>query len=88
VFAEVRYRPVPRWQIGVRVDGLVFGDTPAIGSDTPSTSWDADVQRIEGVVGFRAHRHLEIRGGWQQNWRDGGRVRERGLPVLAVLGWF
>jgi hypothetical protein len=46
------------------------------------------VNRVEAVLGFRAHRHLELRGGWQQNWRDGGRVRERGLPVFAVLGWF
>ncbi len=87
-FAEARYRPVPRWQLGVRIDHLAFGDAPGPKLDATDTSWDANVNRVEAVLGFRAHRHLELRGGWQQNWRDGGRVRERGLPVFAVLGWF
>ena len=87
-FAEARYRPVPRWQVGVRVDRLAFGDAPGAVPAATGTSWDADVNRVEAVLGFRAHRHIELRGGWQQNWRDGGRVRERGLPVFAVLGWF
>ena len=47
------------------------------------TSWDAPVDRVEGVLGFRATRHLEVRAGWQHNWRDGGRVRERGYPTAA-----
>jgi hypothetical protein len=86
-FAEVRYRPVPRWQVGVRVDHLAFGDLPGTASAS-GLSWDADVERVEAVLGYRVHRRIELRGGWQHNWRDGGRVRERGLPVLAVLGWF
>jgi hypothetical protein len=83
-FAEARYRPFPRWQVGARIDRIAFGPAPVLSA----TSWDADVDRVEVVAGFRATRHLEIRGGWQHNWRDGGRVRERGLPILAVLGWF
>jgi hypothetical protein len=87
-FAEARYRPVPRWQVGLRVDRIAFGDAPGPIPDVTNTSWDADVDRIEAVLGFRAHRHIELRGGWQQNWREGGRVRARGLPVFAVLCWF
>ena len=87
-FAEARYRPVPRWQVGVRVDRLTFGELPGTAPPSSSLSWDANVKRVEAVLGYRAHRRIEIRGGWQHNWRDGGRVRERGLPVLAVLGWF
>jgi hypothetical protein len=83
-FVEARYRPVPRWQFGARMDRLAFGAAP----DLPSTAWDADVERLEIVAGFRATRRIEIRGGWQHNWRDGGRIRERGLPILAVLAWF
>ena len=87
-FVEARYRPLPRWQVGVRVDRLAFGDAPGSfpGSNVPS--WDADVERVEAVLGFRAHRRIELRGGWQYNWRDGGRVRERGIPILAALAWF
>ena len=87
-FAEARYRPLPRWQVGLRVERLAFGRLPRMPAGVTSSSWDADVDRIEAVVGFRAHRRIEVRGGWQHNWRDGGRVRERSLPVLAVLGWF
>ncbi len=83
-FAEARYRPFPRWQVGARVDRIAFGSLPGLAS----TSWDANVERVEVILGFRATRHVEIRGGWQHNWRDGGRVRELGLPILAVLGWF
>jgi hypothetical protein len=83
-FVEARYRPVPRWQVGVRLDRLAFGPLP----NAASTTWDADVNRVEAVVGFRATRRIELRGGWQHNWRAGGRVRERGLPIAAVLAWF
>jgi hypothetical protein len=87
-FGEARYRPVPRWQVGLRVDRLAFGNLPGAQPGAALPAWDADVNRVEAVVGFRAHRQIEIRGGWQHNWREGGRVRVRGLPVLAVLGWF
>jgi len=46
------------------------------------------VTRVEAVVGFRVTRPIEIRAGWQHNWRDGGRVHERGYPALQVLYWF
>jgi hypothetical protein len=62
------------------VQGTLFDGVP--------TSWDAGVERVEGVLGFRVNRHIELRGGWQHNWRDGGRVREAGLPVVAFLAWF
>jgi hypothetical protein len=86
-FVEARYRPLPRWQVGMRLERLAFGSVPD-GTSTGTRTWDADVDRVEAVVGFRATRHVEIRGGWQHNWRDGGRVRVRGLPVLALYGWF
>jgi hypothetical protein len=87
-FVEARYRPLPRWQVGVRLDRLAFGDAPGSFPGSSVPSWDADVDRVEAVLGFRAHRRIELRGGWQHNWREGGRVREQGFPVLAVLGWF
>jgi hypothetical protein len=87
-FIEARYRPFPRWQIGARLERLAFGSVPGTSPNAGLTSWDANVERVEAIVGFRATRHIELRGGWQHNWRDGGRVRERGLPIFAVLCWF
>jgi hypothetical protein len=87
-YGEARYRFHPRWQVAARAGRLDFGrvlPTPATGSLTP---WDASVSRLEGTIGFRAHRQVDIRAGWQHNWRDGGRVRERGFPALQVLVWF
>ncbi len=86
-FVESRYRLHPRWQVAVRAERLSFGSivTPSSGSPLP---WDAPVDRIEGVVGFRATHRLEFRAGWQQNWRSGGRVQERGFPAVQALLWF
>ena len=84
-FAEARYRPHARLQAGLRIERLSFDDVPAVAT---AVDWDADVDRIEAVLGLRLSRHAELRGGWQQNWREGGRVRKRGLPVVGVLYWF
>jgi hypothetical protein len=87
-FVEARYRLHPRWQLGVRADRLDFSSVRGTLFDGAATSWDAAVDRVEGVLGFRATRRVELRGGWQHNWRDGGRLRERGLPTLGLLYWF
>jgi hypothetical protein len=83
-FGEVRYRWRPRWQIGARVDRLSFGALPL----DPGVTWDASVRRVEATLGYRVNRQLELRGGWQQNWRDGGRVRSQGFPAASILYWF
>jgi hypothetical protein len=87
-FVEARYRPHPRWQFGSRLDRLDFS---SVRSDTTAITpipWEAPVTRLEGSLGYRASRALEVRGGWQHNWRAGGRVSERGFPTVAVLYWF
>jgi hypothetical protein len=85
-FIEGRYRFHPRWQSAVRLERLSFSDILADGG--LPTSWDADVDRAEVVLGFRATRYAELRIGYQQNWRDGGRVRVRGFPTLSLIYWF
>lgn len=85
-FADVRYRLTPRWQVAGRIDGLRFDVIPGVA--LPDGTWDADVTRLEGVVGYRATRHLEVRAGWLQHWRDGGLVRRRGAPTVQGLYWF
>ncbi|MEZ5315840.1 MAG: hypothetical protein R2752_00405 [Vicinamibacterales bacterium] len=87
VFGEARYRWHPRWQAAVRAETLNFSRVvrPVDGA---RVTWDAPVRRVEVSVGYRATRRLELRAGWQHDWRDGGRVRERGYPVASLLYWF
>ncbi len=87
-FGEFRYRPHARWQLGMRVGRLDFSRVR--GSDPAGTgiSWEAPVSRVETAVTYRVTRAIDIRAGWQYNWRAGGRVRERGFPVISALLWF
>jgi len=87
VFVEGRYRFHPRWQASGRVERLDFGDIHGTLTDVVA-SWDAPVNRLELVVGYRAARNVEIRMGWQRNHRDGGRVHDRNYPAAQVLYWF
>jgi hypothetical protein len=86
-FIEGRYRLHPRWQVAARVERLSFRRVLSAASVTP-IPWDAPVDRVEGVIGFRATRRLELRAGWQHNWRSAGRVHERGYPAAQILYWF
>lgn len=85
-FFEGRYRFHPRWQIAARAERIAFSRIAgASGVDTP---WDAPVSRIEGIIGFRVTRAIDVRAGWQHNWRDAGRIHERGSPAVQLLYWF
>ncbi|HKW01119.1 MAG TPA: hypothetical protein VJN96_14945 [Vicinamibacterales bacterium] len=87
-FAEARYRFLARWQVAARVEHLGFSEVTGTLNNGLPTSWDAPVERVEGVLGFRVLKNLEVRGGYQYDWRDGGRVRERGYPTAFLLYWF
>ena len=87
-FVESRYRWSPRWQAATRVDRIAFGTAVGTLNQGLPTPWDAAVTRVETVIGFRAARNIELRAGWQQNWRDAGRVKVDGYPALQVLYWF
>lgn len=84
-FGEVRYRWRPRWTIAARLDRLHFDQWRTPDRQQP---WEAAVWRTDVMMGWRARRGLELRAGWQQNWRDGGRVRRRGVPVFQGVLWF
>jgi hypothetical protein len=86
-FIEGRLKLHPRVQVGVRVDRLTFGRLVDPLTAAPVT-WDANVDRVEGVVGVRLSRNLEIRAGWQENRREGPRGGRRGLPMAGLLYWF
>ena len=86
-YVEGRYRLSARWQFGARVERLRFARVH--GSTSPgSTPWDADVDRVEAAVAYRATTTTEIKFAWQHNWRAGGRVRERGFPAIQLLYWY
>jgi hypothetical protein len=87
-FVEARYQLLPRWQLGTRVERLDFSTLTGTLNGGVSMPWDAPVDRLEATVAFRAARHVDIRAGWQENWRSAGRVRTRGFPALAALCWF
>lgn len=85
-FAEARYRFHPRWQVSARGDRLAF--STLTGESAASAPWDAPMWRAEAALGFRVSRQFDLRAGYQYNWRDGGRVRQRGFPTLQALFWF
>ncbi len=87
-FVEGRYRWHPRWQTAVRIERLTFSSIAGTASGGLATPWDAPVTRAEAVLGFRAARNVDVRAGWQQDWREAGRVRVRGYPAVQVLYWF
>jgi hypothetical protein len=85
-FAEARYRFRPRWHLAARFDRLTFSEIEGV--PQIATPWDAPVWRVEGALGIRVNRRLEVRGGWQHNWRTTNRTRTRGFPTLQALFWF
>jgi hypothetical protein len=87
-FVESRYRFLSRWQVAARAEWLTFSDVQGTLFGGAATPWDAPVKRLEGTAGFRIARTIELRGGYQYNWRDGGRVRKLGFPTLQFLYWF
>jgi len=86
-YIEGRYRFSARWQFGARVERLRFARVQG-STSTNLTPWDADVDRAEAAVAYRATTTTEIKFAWQHNWRDGGRVRERGFPAIQLLYWY
>ena len=52
------------------------------------TTWDADLWRAEAGVGYSVGRHVMVKGSYQYNQRDGGRVRAANLAAAQVLLWF
>jgi hypothetical protein len=87
-FVEGRYRWHPRWQASARAERLDFSNVSGTPNQGRPTAWDAPVVRVEGALGFRAARNVELRAGLQHDWREAGRVRSRSYPTAQVLYWF
>jgi hypothetical protein len=85
VLVEARYRILPGVQIAGRAERLTFGRLQLAGIDEP---WEAPVNRIELGGSYAIIRNVILKGSWQHNSRNGGRVREDGLLATQLVYWF
>lgn len=82
---EGRYRFAPGVYVAARGDWLRFSN---VTGDRGINTWEADVVRTEVGVGYSITRNIQLKGSWQHNVRDGGRVRKDALFAGQVLYWF
>jgi hypothetical protein len=82
---EGRYKIQPGLYAAARVDHLGFS---TIQGTTHSDTWDAPVTRVEVGGGYSLQRNLLLKGSYQYNNRDGGRVHSLSLVAAQVLFWF
>jgi hypothetical protein len=87
-YLEGRYRFLPRWQVAARLEYLSFSRVEGTLNGGAPIGWEPPVERVSTDVGYRIDRQLEVRAGWQMNWRSGGRVLTRGYPAAQLLFWF
>ena len=82
---EGRYRVRPKWDAAARLDHLGFSD---VTGTTRTTTWDANVTRLEVGGGYRVLRNLQLKLSVQRNLRDGGRVRRSTIGATQLVVWF
>jgi hypothetical protein len=84
-YVEGRYRPFAGFHVALRVDRLAFENIPTGNGPRP---WEADVFRVEAGGGYALARQIMVKGTYQYNQRDGGRVRRAHLGAVQALLWF
>jgi len=85
-FVEGRYKIRPGFYVAMRVDHLGFG---SITGQTQSGPWDAPVSRLEAGAGYSLFRNLLLKGAYQYDSRDGGRLKPvEHLVATQVVFWF
>jgi len=82
---EGRYKLAPGLYLAVRGDRIDFSQ---IRGSRLRNTWDADTWRIEAGGGYSLARNITLKGAWQRNRRDGGRVRHDDLLTAQVVYWF
>jgi len=82
---EGRYKIAPGFYVAARGDRLDFNWIA--GSQGPSP-WESRTWRIEAGAGYSITRNVQVKGSWQRNDRNGGRVRHDSLVAGQVLYWF
>jgi hypothetical protein len=82
---EGRYKIGPGLYVAMRGDRLDFSRVR--GSDG-FAEWDSQIWRVETGVGYSVTRNIVVKGAWQRNGRDGGRIQHDSLFAGQVLYWF
>jgi hypothetical protein len=82
---EGRYKIAPGFYVALRADRL---DYSKVTGTAGLTEWDAQTSRLETGVGYSLTRNVLVKGVWQMNSRDGGRIRKDGLFAAQVTYWF
>jgi hypothetical protein len=85
MLVEGRYKIAPGLYVAMRGDRMDF--SRITGERGPDT-WEARTWRFETGLGYSLTRNIQVKGSWQRNDRDGGRVRRDSLVALQVLYWF
>jgi hypothetical protein len=85
VMAEGRYRILPGTDLAVRAERLGF---ERLRTATSLQPWEAAVRRVEIGASYAVVRNVLVKGSWQRNLRDGGRVRTDTLGAMQVVYWF
>jgi len=82
---EGRYKISPGLYLAARGERLDFS---TIRGERGLAEWDATTWRFEGGVGYSITRNVIVKGSFQRNGRDGGRVRRDALFAGQVVYWF
>jgi hypothetical protein len=82
---EGRYKIAPGLYVAMRGDRLDFS---AVRGDRGLAEWDAQTWRFEAGLGYSLTRNILVKGAWQRNGRDGGRVPKDALFAAQVMYWF
>lgn len=72
------------WFAALRFDSLSYGDVEVPNGGGATTSWDQNIERIEGGVGYHVSRTLLVKGVLQATNVGEGYVNEYVSPVLQV----
>ena len=83
---EGRYKLRPDFYLAARVDHLGFSDQRGALATLP---WDAPVTRVEIGGGYSIQRNLLLKGSFQHDDRDGGRLQSiEHLFAAQLVFWF
>ena len=85
LIVEGRYRLWPGVSLSARGDGLWFSDLAGRSAAAP---WEANQRRLETALSVAVTRNILVKGAWQRNRRDGGRVRHDSLLAAQIVYWF
>jgi hypothetical protein len=82
---EGRYKVMPGFYLAARGERMDFS---SITGSTRTDTWEAPVWRVETGGGVSLTRNVMLKGAWQRNRRQGGRVQADTLVAAQLLYWF